>query len=62
MATATDVMTEALKSVKMLPPSVTGLSQATFGDGNVGGQPPPLTHDSSQPRLDLITTPGQRGR
>src|SRR5256885_11033243 len=35
--TATDVMTEALKSVKMLPPSVTGLSQATFGDDNIGG-------------------------
>src|SRR4051812_26745732 len=35
--TATDVMTEALKSVKMLPPTVTGLSQATFGDDNIGG-------------------------
>ena len=35
--TATDVMTEALKSVKMLPPSVNGLSQATFGDDKIGG-------------------------
>ncbi len=35
--TATDVMTEALKSVKVLPPSVNGLSQASFGDDKVGG-------------------------
>jgi hypothetical protein len=28
------------------------------GDSNVGGQSPPLTHDSSRPRLDLITRPG----
>ena len=34
---ATDTMTEALKAVKMLPPSVTGLSQATFGDDRMGG-------------------------
>ena len=35
--TATDVMTEALKSAKMLPPSVNGLSQAQFGDDRMGG-------------------------
>lgn len=35
--TATAVMTDALKAVKMLPPSVNGLSQATFGDDNMGG-------------------------
>lgn len=34
---ATDTMTEALKAAKMLPPSVTGLSQATFGDDKMGG-------------------------
>jgi hypothetical protein len=34
---ATDTMTEALKAVKMLPPSVTGLSQAQFGDDHMGG-------------------------
>jgi len=34
---ATDTMTEALKSIKVLPPSVTGLSQATFGDDRMGG-------------------------
>lgn len=33
----TDVMTEELKGLKMLPPSVTGLSQSTFGDDNMGG-------------------------
>jgi hypothetical protein len=35
--TATDVMTEALKAVKVLPPSVNGLSQAEFGDDRMGG-------------------------
>jgi hypothetical protein len=34
---ATDVMTEALKAGKVLPPEVTGLSQASFGDDNIGG-------------------------
>ena len=34
---ATDVMTEALKAGKILPPEVTGLSQASFGDENMGG-------------------------
>jgi hypothetical protein len=34
---ATDVMTEELKALKVLPPSVSGLSQSTFGDDNVGG-------------------------
>ena len=35
--TATDVITEGLKTVKVLPPSVNGLSQASFGDENIGG-------------------------
>jgi hypothetical protein len=35
--TATDVMTEALKAGKILPPEITGLSQASFGDDNIGG-------------------------
>ena len=35
--TVTDVMTEALKSAKMLPPTVDGLSQAEFGDDRMGG-------------------------
>ena len=35
--TATDVVTEALKAGKVLPPSVTGLSQASFGDDAMGG-------------------------
>jgi hypothetical protein len=35
--TATDVITEGLKAVKALPPSVSGLTQAQFGDDNVGG-------------------------
>ena len=34
---ATDVMTEELKKLKVLPPSVTGLSQASFGDDHIGG-------------------------
>jgi hypothetical protein len=34
---ATDVTTEALKALKVLPPSVSGLSQSTFGDDNMGG-------------------------
>jgi len=35
--TLTDVITEELKRGQVLPPSVTGLSQATFGDDNMGG-------------------------
>lgn len=35
--TLTDVITEELKRGKVLPPSVTGLSQASFGDDNMGG-------------------------
>ena len=35
--TMTDVLTEELKKAKILPPSVTGLSQASFGDDNIGG-------------------------
>lgn len=35
--TATDTMTDLLKSVKLLPPAVSGLSQASFGDDNMGG-------------------------
>ncbi len=35
--TLTDVITEELKRGKVLPPSVTGLSQASFGDDNIGG-------------------------
>jgi hypothetical protein len=34
---ATDVITEELKALKVVPPSVTGLSQATFGDDKIGG-------------------------
>jgi hypothetical protein len=34
---ATDVITEELKRAKMLPPSVSGLSQASFGDDSIGG-------------------------
>jgi hypothetical protein len=35
--TATDVITEQLKAAKMLPPSVSGLTQASFGDDKIGG-------------------------
>lgn len=35
--TLTDVITEELKRGQVLPPSVTGLSQAEFGDENIGG-------------------------
>jgi hypothetical protein len=35
--TATGVITDELKALKMLPPSVTGLSQASFGDDHIGG-------------------------
>lgn len=35
--TATDVITEELKTAKLLPPYVDGLSQSTFGDDNLGG-------------------------
>jgi hypothetical protein len=34
---ATDVVTEELKALKVLPPSVSGLSQASFGDDRIGG-------------------------
>jgi hypothetical protein len=34
---ATDVVTDGLKLAKVLPPSVSGLSQSTFGDDNIGG-------------------------
>ena len=34
---ATDVMTEELKALKVVPPSVSGLSQASFGDDHLGG-------------------------
>ena len=33
----TDVITEELKRGKVLPPTVNGLSQASFGDDNIGG-------------------------
>lgn len=35
--TATGVITDELKALKMLPPTVTGLSQASFGDDHIGG-------------------------
>jgi hypothetical protein len=35
--TANDAITEGLRAAKALPPSVNGLSQATFGDDNIGG-------------------------
>jgi hypothetical protein len=35
--TLTDVITEELKRGTVLPPSVTGLSQAEFGDDSIGG-------------------------
>jgi hypothetical protein len=35
--TMTDVITEELKKAQILPPSVNGLSQASFGDENIGG-------------------------
>ena len=34
---ATDVVTEGLKVAKLLPPSINGLSQASFGDDKIGG-------------------------
>jgi hypothetical protein len=35
--TAMDVATDALKAAKMLPPSVSGLTQSQFGDDHAGG-------------------------
>ena len=35
--TLTDALTEGLKAAKALPPSVSGLTQAQFGDDNIGG-------------------------
>jgi hypothetical protein len=37
-----------------LPPDDRGRADSN-GDSNVGSQPPPLTHDSIQPRSGLIT-------